>query len=267
MSVPFKAKTVGMTDPGRMMSVPGAKRQDAMLRFHIRGRGVYRCRDGTEYPLIPGCMCMCPQGERGIHMCGSEDPYAYYYCRFGGDYALELAETIAAQRGIVFQVEDQAAVADQLLRLQEHRSPRKDNEDESMDQGDVILAELLVGLANRGEAPTDEKRRGKLSRDIILSYLNEHLNLPTDLQAIADGLGVSKTTLVRNARMLCGETVLQIHEEMKMDWAKTLLEADTLQVQDVAGLVGYSDPLYFSRVFHKHTGMSPTQWRSPTLDG
>lgn len=40
-----------------------------------------------------------------------------------------------------------------------------------------------------------------------------------------------------------------------------LSRADGLTVAEVAFLSGCYDPLYFSRAFHKYTGISPTHWR------
>ena len=42
--------------------------------------------------------------------------------------------------------------------------------------------------------------------------------------------------------------------------SKELLLAEHLSVSEVAEVVGYKDPLYFSKVFKKATGMSPKQF-------
>ena len=42
--------------------------------------------------------------------------------------------------------------------------------------------------------------------------------------------------------------------------AKTLLRSDN-KISIISEAVGYPDQLYFSRVFHKATGMSPTEYR------
>ena len=43
-----------------------------------------------------------------------------------------------------------------------------------------------------------------------------------------------------------------------MDRAKSLLQDETLSVQEVAFLCGYDDPLYFSRAFSRLYGLSPS---------
>jgi YesN/AraC family two-component response regulator len=70
---------------------------------------------------------------------------------------------------------------------------------------------------------------------------------------------------VRKARELCGSTVQRLHEGMKLAWAKELLTATSLPIHEVAGHVGYTDALYFSRVFRKREGKSPRKWRGQSM--
>jgi AraC-like DNA-binding protein len=49
--------------------------------------------------------------------------------------------------------------------------------------------------------------------------------------------------------------------EVRISQAKYLLKDTLIPVQEIARNVGYQDPLYFSRLFKKHTGASPTEFR------
>ena len=43
--------------------------------------------------------------------------------------------------------------------------------------------------------------------------------------------------------------------------AKELLQQETLSMKEICVSVGYGDPNYFSRIFKKHTGVTPTEYR------
>ena len=43
--------------------------------------------------------------------------------------------------------------------------------------------------------------------------------------------------------------------------AQNLLENTEYNITEIAEAVGYDNPLYFSRLFHKHTGLSPSAYR------
>jgi YesN/AraC family two-component response regulator len=52
---------------------------------------------------------------------------------------------------------------------------------------------------------------------------------------------------------------------VRITQAKSLLRDPDLTVKDVTYRVGYIDPNYFSRVFKKSEGMSPSEYRSHIL--
>lgn len=45
-----------------------------------------------------------------------------------------------------------------------------------------------------------------------------------------------------------------------MEEAKHLLETTSLRQQEISEIVGYEDPKYFSKVFKKFFGISPSQY-------
>lgn len=60
-----------------------------------------------------------------------------------------------------------------------------------------------------------------------------------------------------------GQTPLEYLTELRIEHAKKLLSNKTkININQVSLLVGYSDPLYFSRVFKKSTGQCPTAWKN-----
>ncbi|WP_300845227.1 helix-turn-helix domain-containing protein [uncultured Acetatifactor sp.] len=48
---------------------------------------------------------------------------------------------------------------------------------------------------------------------------------------------------------------------IRMDRARELLKNTGYSIQEISSLVGYADPLYFSRLFQKQTGRSPSVYR------
>ena len=75
---------------------------------------------------------------------------------------------------------------------------------------------------------------------------------------------VLKKTLLKNLGDRCrlfeaenGRQVLELVEE-----AKKQLQQPTVNVKDVGKAVGYGDSNYFTKVFRRITGMSPTEYRT-----
>jgi two-component system, response regulator YesN len=61
-----------------------------------------------------------------------------------------------------------------------------------------------------------------------------------------------------------GKTPSEYLTEKRINYAKLLLETrlrnNSISVKEIANHVGFDDPYYFSRVFKKVTGKSPTKW-------
>lgn len=59
-----------------------------------------------------------------------------------------------------------------------------------------------------------------------------------------------------------GYTITEYLEQLRINYAKEQLLVTTLTIKEIAAEVGYEDQNYFSRVFKKHTGCSPTRYRN-----
>lgn len=58
-----------------------------------------------------------------------------------------------------------------------------------------------------------------------------------------------------------GFSPIQYKINLKIDYAKELLSSSTLSITQISELAGFENPLYFSTVFEKSTGMRPTDYR------
>jgi AraC family transcriptional activator of pobA len=78
----------------------------------------------------------------------------------------------------------------------------------------------------------------------------------------AKDLGVTPTHLTRVARALTGRPASQLILERRLLEARRALAYTSMQVAEVAYMLGYADPAYFARVFAKASGESPSAFRA-----
>jgi methylphosphotriester-DNA--protein-cysteine methyltransferase len=57
-----------------------------------------------------------------------------------------------------------------------------------------------------------------------------------------------------------GHTIARYVNRVRVDHAKELIEATHLSMNEIGYLTGLNDPFYFSKVFKKYVGLSPTQY-------
>ena len=100
-----------------------------------------------------------------------------------------------------------------------------------------------------------------------LRLIDEHHADPNlKLDDIAKATGVSVGHLEKRFKTEVGTTAMRHLARLRMARARKLLLCTSFRIGEVAGSVGYRDPLYFSRAFHHETGMSPSAFRRAHAD-
>lgn len=65
----------------------------------------------------------------------------------------------------------------------------------------------------------------------------------------------------RHFKNKTGKTPVQYLTDLRIKTAIKFLEYGFTSIAQIADITGFGDPFYFSRVFKKHTGISPSQWK------
>lgn len=82
------------------------------------------------------------------------------------------------------------------------------------------------------------------------------------MEEFASDLGISLVHLNRICHSVAQKSSLQIVQELVIEEAKKFLNRTEYSISEIAYFLNYSDPAYFTRVFKKHTGKNPKQYRS-----
>ncbi len=91
-----------------------------------------------------------------------------------------------------------------------------------------------------------------------------HFDLTADLSlnSVSQQLGVTPSYLSGRFKKECGCTLTDYVNKKRIEKALAMLPNFDRQVQDIAYECGIADPNYFIRLFKKHIGMTPTQYRT-----
>jgi AraC-like DNA-binding protein len=94
--------------------------------------------------------------------------------------------------------------------------------------------------------------------DQTIEYIRQHYMEPITLDSLAGQHGMKAKYFSHLFRKYTGIGPINYLIQFRMNLAYELLVAADFSVRDIARSVGYSDAYYFSRLFKKHYGMSPT---------
>lgn len=97
-------------------------------------------------------------------------------------------------------------------------------------------------------------------------YFNENFRKNISIEEYAASRHVSTCWFIRKFKQVVKMTPAQYILSIRIANAKDFLETRDLNVSETARAVGFDNPLYFSRVFTKHTGISPSDYKKKFKD-
>lgn len=96
----------------------------------------------------------------------------------------------------------------------------------------------------------------------VASYLREHYRQNISIGTLAEKFHVNPTYMTRMFKQYVGKTPTRFIVDLRINHAKKLiLEIDNVELKEIAYQVGYLDQGYFSRIFKKTTGLSPSEFK------
>lgn len=97
--------------------------------------------------------------------------------------------------------------------------------------------------------------------DRARAFFDEHYNEEISIEQYAVSRNMSTSWFNRSFRSAVGTSPMQYILDVRIRNAQTLLETTDYSVTSIASLVGYENPIYFSRLFRKAKGLSPSKYR------
>lgn len=103
---------------------------------------------------------------------------------------------------------------------------------------------------------------GKKSSAIneALSYIGNHYREKLTLKQVADHVGITTQHFCKLFKMETGKNFVDYLAGLRMEDAKSYLKEGVKTISEIGYKVGYEDPNYFSRVFKKTVGKTPTAY-------
>lgn len=96
----------------------------------------------------------------------------------------------------------------------------------------------------------------------ICQYMEEHYQEDITLSLLAEKMHYSPSYLSRFFKAITGTNVITYLYRIRIAKAQKFLIETNDKMSVIAQKTGFCSTQYFNRVFKKHTGMTPTQYRA-----
>ena len=125
-----------------------------------------------------------------------------------------------------------------------------------------VLEETEKKLGGKQEKEEDSGKIPNLFVQKAADYIKLNYSEKISIKEIADQLYLSPNYLSELFKKHTGQTISEYLTEYRLEKACQLLDHAEYRVGDVSGMVGIHDGRYFSNMFKKKYGMTPTEYRN-----
>jgi YesN/AraC family two-component response regulator len=134
---------------------------------------------------------------------------------------------------------------------------------------DIIKAELLKLLISAyrelqfENSPKHDSNTWKESvvQDVV-NYIKANYSKYIRLVDVSQLVCISPNYLNSIFKAVTGKTIMQYHEDYRIDIAKKFLREPKYSINDISHKLGFYDQYHFSKIFKKVIGVSPSSYRN-----
>lgn len=94
-----------------------------------------------------------------------------------------------------------------------------------------------------------------------IKYIMEHFSEEISLEEVSQAVNISPFYFSRLFKQETGKNFIEFLNDTRIRKAKEYLADPMFSIKEICHRCGYSDPNYFSRIFRKYEGISPSEWR------
>ncbi len=249
----FRFSMCGTTYPSRSYSMSRVNAEICTIEYVIRGCGhvtvngeSFSPQAGDTYLLPIGCSCH--------YYSDRDDPWEKIWINLSGELAVQLPSLCGVDRVYHYPALGTADLLQKLQYYALHRDPIY-----AYEQASALVSQLFFRLSARAHAAPQE---AQTPVQTMLRYIERHATEALTLEQIAASCERSPSQAERLFRSELGVSIYHYALERKLAIAKQLLTETGMSVKEIAAYLSFSDEFYFSGLFRRKVGISPSRYRA-----
>lgn len=265
--VPFYMEMAGISYCDGTYRMKRQESAETVLEYIVEGRG-YLNVDGENYAATKGDVYILRKKTTHTYWSDAKSPWVKIFFNIRGSLAEKILEEykLGTKGKVVLNGE---SLEDDFREMLARVSDNTITQAERFDGAAVDFLKIIIKLANL------ERMRGNLKGDLmsvedemnkLIEYITMNPKRIVSNQELGDVIYHSKDYVIKRFFANFGVTPYEYQIQQKIFSAKNLLGHTKMSVKEIASSLGYDDQHYFSYMFKKRCGLSPTQYRKQVHD-
>lgn len=227
--------------------------------YITRGKGSFQSeRSGPARHINAGAVFLLFPGVRHSYAPDPDTGWDEYWVGFKGGYVDRLHEVgILKPEEPVHEIGWHASLEERFSKIFEIA-------DAELPGFQLELGAEVVQLLTQLHVIKQRQRTMDGSDELVQRarlVMQQNVMRTMEIDSMLSDLGVSYSTLLAVFKEYTGLSPYQYFLQLKVHMARDLLQDSSLSVKDVAHRLAFDNQYYFSRLFKRKTGMSPSAWQ------
>ena len=231
-----------------------------VLIYCIDGSGWFQL-NGKEYQVAKNQFFILPAGVP--HVYGARNSWTIYWVHFRGLHANIFAEDMQTPQSIRpstnSRIQDRINIFEEIFSTLHSGGGLEDLRYASSLLHHFLASMRYLGQYRRNTGDTD-------AIDAAVHYMQENIGSRITLEDVRSYIGYSHSHFSSLFKKKTGQSPIAYFNRLKIGYACKLLRETDMKVSQISYKIGIEDSFYFSRMFSKSVGMSPTEYRERSAD-
>lgn len=232
-----------------------AIRNHFLLHFVASGKGTLIIGN-NRYNLSAGDGFVTLPDEMAYYEADKNEPWEYYWVGFNGVDGVRLMNAAGFNISPCFHCDDIKMVTDMIMEIYSANGTKLSDE---VYMSGCIYKFLSFLIKINGSENTEHQ--GVIDYvKLAIKYIEHNYSRQISIVDIADAAGISRSHLYRLFMKQLNITPNEYLIKYRINLACELLKDRNINISETAYSIGFTDPLYFSRVFKSIKGVSPSKY-------
>ena len=228
--------------------------------YCVEGEGWVMLENNRKLPIYKNTLVVIPARTSHIYGAAEANPWSIYWFHLEGEAVQQFIQSFNMHKSTLYVPATEGV---RIINLFEECY------EILLYKGYSFKHYLYVSQAMRyllgiialfqGEASQDERKNVYIERSI--QYMVEQMHSSLTLGELANHVNLSKPHFIHLFKQITGYSPIDYYLRLKIQRSCQYLDLTDQTIKTISKSVGIQDPYYFSRVFRKIIGQSPSDYR------